>query len=100
MGFTWARETAVERRRMGASALPIVMFTLLWGLVGGVLPYFVPEGPHKKLFQVCLMMTGATCWLFWLCCYMSQMNPLIGPVLGTHQLAAMHYYWGDVDGLE
>jgi len=81
---------------MGASALPVILFTLIWGGVGIVLPYFVPNGPHKKLFQLCLALTGATCWLFWLCCYMSQMNPLIGPVIDQRGLAAMHYYWGDI----
>lgn len=44
---------------------------------------------------MCLIMTGACCWLFWLVCYMSQMNPLIGPILDTNALAAMHYYWGN-----
>ena len=47
---------------MGAAALPLLMFTLIWGGVGGVAPYFVPAGPHKKLIQVSLMMTGACCW--------------------------------------
>ena len=47
---------------MGAAALPIIFFTLIWGGVGGVAPYFVPAGPHKQLIQVSLMMTGACCW--------------------------------------
>jgi len=28
------------------------MFTLIWGLVGGVAPKFVPRGPHQSLIQV------------------------------------------------
>ena len=63
---------------MGAAALPIIMFTLIWGGVGIVAPYFVKAGPNKSLIQTCLALTGACCWLFWLCCYMAQMNPLIG----------------------
>ena len=47
--------------------------------------------------QVTLMLTAACCWLFWLCCYMSQMNPLIGPVLETKALFAMKREW---DGFE
>ena len=43
------------------------------------------------------MLTGACCWLFWLCCYMSQMNPLIGPVLETKALFAMKREWGGAD---
>ena len=84
---------------MGAAFLPVLLFSVLWGVVGVVLPFFVPGGPHKSVIQVrsnihpepltqssivfsslqvVLMITGACCWLFWLCCYMAQMNPLIG----------------------
>lgn len=97
---------------MGASALPIILFTLIWGAVAAS-GYWVPQGPHKQLiqvglesvlltrdsfiffFQVCLVMTGACCWLFWLCCYMSQMNPLIGPIVTSNTAAAIHYFWGN-----
>ena len=34
--------------------------------------------------------------LLWLCCYMSQMNPLIGPELDRKALAAMSFYWGNL----
>ena len=63
---------------MGAAALPVIMFTLIWGGVGVVAPYFVKPGPNQRLIRTSLALTGASCWLFWLCCYMSQMNPLIG----------------------
>ena len=36
---------------MGASALPVILFTLIWGGVAGS-GYWIPEGPHKKLLQV------------------------------------------------
>jgi V-type H+-transporting ATPase subunit e len=29
-------------------------------------------------WQVTLVLTGVLCWLFWFCCYLSQINPLIG----------------------
>merc|ERR1711913_194201 len=79
---------------MGAAFLPVLLFSVLWGVVGVVLPFFVPRGPHKSVIQVVLMITGACCWLFWLCCYMSQTNPLIGPVLETKVLIAMQNEWG------
>lgn len=82
---------------MGASALPLILFSLIWGGVGIVAPYFVPAGPHKQLFQLCLSLTGACCWLLWLCCYMAQMNPLIGPELDQKSIVAMHYYWGELN---
>jgi len=81
---------------MGAAALPVIMFTLIWGGVGIVAPYFVPNGPYKRLIQVSLHLTGACCWLFWLCCYMAQMNPLVGPELDSKARAAMYYYWGNL----
>ena len=101
---------------MGASWIPVLLFSAIWGVVGLVLPFVVPRGPHKSviqvmhnndifmiafiynelkfLVQVVLMITGACCWLFWLCCYMSQMNPLIGPILETKTLYAMKTQWG------
>ena len=80
---------------MGAAALPLILSTLIWGGVGGVVPYFVQAGPHKRVIQVSLMMTGACCWLLWLCCYMAQMNPLIGPQVDSKAAAAMLFYWRD-----
>ncbi|XP_023342600.1 V-type proton ATPase subunit e 2-like isoform X2 [Eurytemora carolleeae] len=80
---------------MVAHWLPVLMFTLIWGLVGGVAPKFVPRGPHQSLIQMSLLLTGICCWLFWLCCYMSQMNPLIGPELDMKTMIALKHYWGD-----
>jgi len=84
---------------MAASALPIILFTLIWGAVAAS-GYWVPQGPHKQLIQVCLVLTGACCWLFWLCCYMSQMNPLIGPIIHPNTAAAIHYFWGNFTPVE
>merc|ERR1711911_342627 len=64
---------------MGASAIPIIIFTAFWGVVGGILPWFVPKGPNRGVTQTVLVITACSCWLFWLCCYLMQMNPLIGP---------------------
>ena len=46
-----------------------------------------------SVLQVVLMLIGICCWLFWFCCYMSQMNPLIGPVLNQRTLVAVKEYW-------
>ncbi|KAK0080302.1 hypothetical protein PV325_000153 [Microctonus aethiopoides] len=82
---------------MGASALPVCLFTLFWGVVGIVLPFFVPKGPNRGILQVILMLTAFTCWLFWLCCYMAQMNPLIGPRLSQEVLLIMAREWSGAD---
>jgi len=78
---------------MGASLIPVLFFTVLWGVVAGILPFVIPRSPHKSVIQVTLVLTGICCWLFWLCCYMSQMNPLIGPILDTKALFAMKQEW-------
>lgn len=80
---------------MGASAIPVIVFTVLWGVVGIVLPFVVPKGPNRGILQVILMLTAATCWLFWLCCYMAQMNPLIGPKLSKGTILIMSREWGN-----
>ncbi|KAJ3628349.1 hypothetical protein MTP99_015660 [Tenebrio molitor] len=80
---------------MGAAAVPFIVFTVFWGGVGIVLPIIVPKGPNRGIIQVILMLTGVTCWLFWLCCYVAQMNPLIGPQLDRHTLLVMAKEWGN-----
>ena len=37
---------------MGASFLPVLLFSAIWGVVGLVLPFVVPRGPHKSVIQV------------------------------------------------
>ena len=79
---------------MGASAVPIVLVTLFWAAIGGVLPFFVRKGPNRGVTQSCLILTAVVCWLFWLYCYMAQMNPLIGPDLKKNILLLMDRQWG------
>ncbi|XP_065220977.1 V-type proton ATPase subunit e-like isoform X2 [Planococcus citri] len=79
---------------MGAAFWPVVLVSAFWGVVGIVLPFYTPKGPNRGIFQLILMLTGATCWLFWLCCYMAQMNPLIGPKLTNNTLILMDAAWG------
>jgi V-type H+-transporting ATPase subunit e len=78
---------------MGASLIPIIVFNLIWGIVALVCPFLVPKNPNRGVAQVVLVLTGSCCWLFWLCCYMAQMNPLIGPVLPQKALFAIKTYW-------
>ncbi|XP_026481228.1 V-type proton ATPase subunit e 2-like [Ctenocephalides felis] len=80
---------------MAASAIPFIIFTVLWGIVGVVLPFIVPKGPNRGIVQVVLILTAACCWLFWLCCYMAQMNPLIGPKLHQNTILLMAREWGN-----
>lgn len=79
---------------MTASAIPIVVMTLLWGVVGIVLPFVIPKGPNRGVFQTVLIITACCCWLFWLCAYMAQMNPLIGPKMENTTLLIVKKEWG------
>ncbi|XP_050420356.1 V-type proton ATPase subunit e 2 [Adelges cooleyi] len=79
---------------MGAAAFPIIFFTAVWGVVGIVFPFILPKGPDRGIQQLILMLTAATCYLFWLCCYMAQMNPLVGPKLQQKIILIMAREWG------
>ncbi|KAF7995066.1 hypothetical protein HCN44_004538 [Aphidius gifuensis] len=72
-----------------------LLITIFWGVVGIIGPLVVTKGPNRGILQVMLILTAFTCWLFWLCCYMAQMNPLIGPKLSSHTLMVMAKAWGE-----
>lgn len=36
-----------DRRIMGFSLAPVIVFTVLWVVVGIVLPFVVPKGPNR-----------------------------------------------------
>jgi hypothetical protein len=42
---------------MGVSWIPVLFFTLVWGIVAGILPFVIPRGPHKGVIQVRLLHT-------------------------------------------
>nr|AAV90704.1 vacuolar ATPase M9 [Aedes albopictus] len=87
---------------MGALRFTDHYFSAIFGVVGIVLPIIAPKGPNRGIVQCVLILTAATCWLFWLCCYMAQMNPLIGPKLHQNTILIMAREWGnplpDMDG--
>jgi len=80
---------------MGFSIVPFLIFTIFWGIVGIVLPFCVRKAPNRGIVQVVLMLTAATCWLFWLCCYLAQLNPLIGPKLENKTILLIAREWGN-----
>ena len=40
-----------------------------------------------------LGMSAACCWLFWLCAFLFQLNPLMGPALNTDLIRIMQQEW-------
>ncbi|XP_065556444.1 V-type proton ATPase subunit e 2-like [Artemia franciscana] len=84
---------------MGASAVPIAVMTGICLIIGAVLPWFAPKGQNQGITQTVLITTGACVWIFWLCAYMCQMNPLIGPVLHNSTMLLVYKEWGGVEHL-
>ncbi|CAN8003357.1 V-type proton ATPase subunit e 2-like [Ixodes scapularis] len=78
---------------MVASALPVSLFTLFWLGVGAGVPWFVPKGDNRGMIQTMIGITAVLCYTFWLCCYMSQMNPLVGPLLKNETAVVIRGEW-------
>lgn len=78
---------------MGASAAPVALFTLFWLVMGAVVPWFVPKGDNRGMIQTMIAITAVLCYTFWLCTYMSQMNPLVGPLIKNETVVIMRYEW-------
>lgn len=76
-----------------AAYVSFIVFTLLWVLFGGVLPWIVPKGPNRGIIQTMLIETAVCCYLFWLCTILMQLNPLFGPQLSNSTLIIMQAEW-------
>jgi len=74
--------------------IPIIVMSIIWGLVGILGPFVVPRGPNKGVIQTCLILTAVCCYIFWLVVYLSQLNPLLGPLLDNKTIVIMQNEWG------
>ncbi|XP_058959331.2 V-type proton ATPase subunit e [Pocillopora verrucosa] len=81
---------------VGLAVVPVIVVTAIWVIVGGIVPLFI-KGPNKRLIQTMLVMTAVCCWLFWICAYFCQLNPLIGPEIQAGALRAAVKEWGGKD---
>jgi len=83
-------------KTMGLSpiAIPFIVMTGFWGIIGLIVPWFIPKGPNRGITQVVLVETAVACYLFWICTYLMQLNPLIGPQLANETIFIIQNEWG------
>ncbi|KAH9518496.1 V-type proton ATPase subunit e [Bulinus truncatus] len=59
------------------------------------------RSPNKGIVQICLILTGICCFIFWIVTFIAQLNPLIGPQLHTGLIRwiLIEWYGGKLDTL-
>ncbi|KAI1288394.1 V-type proton ATPase subunit e 1 [Halotydeus destructor] len=79
---------------MGFSFATWLVFTCIWGAVGGILPFFLPRSENRGIIQTMLILGAVCCYLMWLITYMAQMNPLFGPQVTNITNSLINANWG------
>ncbi|KPM08341.1 Cuticle protein 16.8 [Sarcoptes scabiei] len=71
----------------------IILFTSIFAGIGFGVPLFLPEDSNKEIVKLMILMSAFCCYLMWLVTYMSQMNPLFGPIITNTTATLMRREW-------
>lgn len=86
---------------MSRADTAFAVVTAFWAAIGILCPIFVQcfmfRSPNKGIVQIMLVMTAACCYLFWLCAFLFQLNPLLGPQLESNLIRVMQAEWDGID---
>jgi V-type H+-transporting ATPase subunit e len=74
-------------------AIPFIVMTGFWGTIGLIVPCFIPKGPNKGLTQLIIVETAVVCYMFWICTFLMQLNPLVGPQLHNDTVYVIQHEW-------
>lgn len=85
------RETAASRMVMDVRIMAAT--SGFWLGVAVLSPCFVPRSENRSVIR-CMLVCAAVCmYLSWLCTYLAQINPLVGPMLPKPALLLVEEYW-------
>ncbi|KAK8784158.1 hypothetical protein V5799_009480 [Amblyomma americanum] len=77
----------------------VASMSAFWLGVAVVSPCFVPRSENRSVIRCMLVCTAVCLYLSWLCTYLAQINPLLGPTLPKPALLLVDEYWTPRDNL-
>ncbi|XP_052770590.1 V-type proton ATPase subunit e 1-like [Mya arenaria] len=92
-------QTNIQKKKltMTRADTAFAVVTIFWGFIGVVCPIltglFMRKSPNRGIVQIMFVMTAVCCYLFWLCAFLFQINPLVGPQLESNLIRTMQYEW-------
>ncbi|KAI8774551.1 V-type proton ATPase subunit e [Biomphalaria glabrata] len=84
---------------MSETAVSLGVICGFWAFIAIICPiliqFLMAKSPNKGIVQICLVLTGVCCFIFWIVTFFAQLNPLIGPQLHTDLIRWILIEWYD-----